>query len=50
MILSRPEKEKMVVELYGQGKTYRQIAQELRISPRDIGLILNKLAGQEKAK
>ena len=48
MLLSRPEKEKMVLELYSQGKTYRQIASNVRISPRDIGLILKKAAGEEK--
>jgi hypothetical protein len=50
VLLSRPEKEKMVLDQYNQGKTYRQIAQAIRISPRDIGLILNKAAGQEKDK
>jgi hypothetical protein len=51
VLLSRPEKEKLVLEMYSQGKTYKQIAQEVRISPRDIGKILNKSAvGSEKEK
>jgi hypothetical protein len=47
-ILTRQERERLVLELYyNQGKTYREIAKEARISPRDIGAILNK-AVQEK--
>ncbi|HYX56328.1 MAG TPA: sigma factor-like helix-turn-helix DNA-binding protein, partial [Nitrososphaeraceae archaeon] len=42
-ILTRQEKERLVIELYyNQGKTYREISKEARISPRDIGVILNK--------
>ena len=42
-ILTRQEKERLVLELYyNQGKTYREISKEARISPRDIGVILNK--------
>ena len=46
-ILTRQERERLVIELYNQGKTYRQISKEARISPRDIGIILNK-AVEEK--
>ena len=42
-ILTRQEKERLVLELYNQGKTYREISKEARISPRDIGVILNKV-------
>ena len=42
-ILTRQERERLVLELYNQGKTYRQISKEARISPRDIGVILNKV-------
>ena len=48
-ILTRQEKERLVLELYNQGKTYREISKEARISPRDIGIILNK-AVEEKTK
>jgi DNA-binding CsgD family transcriptional regulator len=41
-ILTRQERERLVLDLYNQGKTYRQISKEARISPRDIGVILNK--------
>ena len=42
-ILTRQERERLVLELYNQGKTYREISKEARISPRDIGVILNKV-------
>jgi hypothetical protein len=47
-LLTRQERERFVLELYNQGKTYREISKEARISPRDIGVILNK-AMEEKA-
>lgn len=40
--LSAKEKEKYVIELRKQGKTYRKIAHELEISPREISRILKK--------
>jgi DNA-binding CsgD family transcriptional regulator len=48
-ILTRQERERLVLDLYNQGKTYREIAKEARISPRDIGVILNK-ANEEKTE
>jgi hypothetical protein len=42
-ILTRQERERFVLDLYNQGKTYREIAKEARISPHDIGVILNKV-------
>jgi predicted transcriptional regulator len=42
MFQSKQEKEKLVIDLYSQGKTYRQIAEEVRISPNDIHAILKK--------
>ena len=48
-ILTRQERERLVVELYNQGKTYREISKEARISPRDIRIILNK-AFEEKTE
>ena len=42
-ILTRQEKERLVLDLYyNQGKTYREISKEVRISPHDIRVILNK--------
>jgi dimeric dUTPase (all-alpha-NTP-PPase superfamily) len=46
-ILTRQEKERLVLELYNQGKTYREISKEARISPRDIGVILNKVVEEK---
>ncbi len=48
-ILARQERERLVLGLYNQGKTYREISKVTRISPRDIGVILNK-AVEEKSK
>ncbi len=49
-ILTRQERERLVLDLYyNQGKTYREISKVARISPRDIGVILNK-AIEEKAE
>jgi DNA-binding CsgD family transcriptional regulator len=39
-ILTKQERERLVLELYNQGKTYREISKEARISPRYIGVIL----------
>src|ERR687890_68008 len=49
-ILTRQEKERLVLDLYNQGKTYREISKEARISPRDIGVILNKAVEEEKTE
>jgi len=48
-VMTRQERERLVLELYNQGKTYREISKEARISPRDIGVILNK-AVEEKTQ
>jgi hypothetical protein len=48
-ILTRQERERLVLDLYNQGKTYREISKEARISPRDIRIILNK-AFEEKTE
>jgi hypothetical protein len=49
-ILTRQERERLVLELYNQGKTYREISKEARISPRDIGVILNKVMEEKNAE
>src|SRR5215216_7234969 len=43
MVITRKERERLVLELYNQGKTIREIAKEARMSFRDIGVILNKV-------
>src|SRR5215210_5826890 len=49
-ILTRQERERLVQDLYNQGKTYREISKEARISPRDIGVILNKVMEEKKTE
>jgi Mor family transcriptional regulator len=47
-MLTRQEKEKLVINLYNQGKTIRDIAREVRMSFRDIGTILKKASGEKE--
>src|SRR5689334_15998495 len=47
---SREEREQEVVELYKQGKTMREIAQEVHMSFGSIGSIIRKLNGEEDNK
>src|SRR5215204_2191710 len=50
-ILTRQERERLVLDLYyNQGKTYREISKVARISPRDIGVILNKVVEGKKTE
>jgi hypothetical protein len=49
-MLTRQEKERQVIDLYNQNKTYREIAKEIRICPRDIGIILKKASGEKEEK
>jgi hypothetical protein len=46
-ILTRQERERLVLDLYNQGKTIREIAKEVRMLFRDIGVILNKIVGEK---
>jgi hypothetical protein len=48
MVLTRQEKENLVLGLYNQGRTYREIAEEARMSPRDIGIIVNRAADKKE--
>jgi DNA-binding MarR family transcriptional regulator len=49
MFISREEKEKRVIDLYyNQGKTTREIAKELRVSPNYISAALKKKEEEEK--
>ena len=50
MSLTIKEKEKYVLKLRGEGKTYRDIAHELLISPREISRILNKQTVKRRQK
>jgi transposase len=49
MLLSRREKERMVVKLAEEGRTTREIAKEVHISLKSIGKILNKVTGDDIA-
>jgi hypothetical protein len=49
-ILTRQERERLVLDLYNQGKTIREIAKEVRMSFRDIGAILNKALEEKKTE
>jgi hypothetical protein len=43
--LNRREKEKLVVELYESGSSYREIAKKARVSLRDIKVMLDRASG-----
>lgn len=49
MLLSRREKEKLVIKLAEEGRTTRQIAEEVHVSLKTIGRILNKATGDDIA-
>ncbi len=46
--LTREDREQLVLDLYRQGKTRRQIAQVARMSFTDIGDLINKEFGSKK--
>ena len=50
MDISIKEKEKYVLKLREEGKTYREIAHELLMSPREISKILKKANGEMEEK
>lgn len=45
MILNKKEKETLVLELANEGKTSREIAKAVHISPQDIGNIIRRYTG-----
>jgi hypothetical protein len=46
-VLNRQDKEHLVIELYRQGKTIRQIAAAAHLSFTDIGAIIRKIDGRD---
>ena len=44
---SQKVKKKLVIKLYKDEKTYKEIAKMVRISPRDIGKIINEYTGED---
>jgi hypothetical protein len=49
-MLTRQEREQIVLDLYNQGKTIRDIAKEVRMSFRDIGAVLRKEEKERERK
>jgi hypothetical protein len=50
LILSRKQKEVLVIKLANEGKTTREIAKQAHISLKDIGSILRRHTGDENAE
>ena len=50
MLLSKKDKEKLVIKLANEGKTTRDIAKEVHVSLKTIGQILNKATGDDEAE
>jgi len=48
VLISRKEKEKLVIQLAHEGKTTRDIAKQVHISLRDISTIIRKETGDDK--
>jgi transposase len=46
-IIRRQERERLVIDLYNQGKIIREIAKEVRISFRDIKVILDEVVEEK---
>jgi len=47
MILTKREKEHMVIQLASQGRTTRENAKAAHISPKDIGTIIRRFTREE---
>jgi hypothetical protein len=50
MVLMREEKERLVLDLYAQGKSTREIAPIAHVSFRDIGAIIDRKEKEKEAK
>jgi hypothetical protein len=46
-VLNRRDKEQLVIKLHQEGKTIREIAQQVHMSFKDIGTIIRRIDGQE---
>ncbi len=49
MLLTRKQKERLVIKLAEEGKTTRAIAKEVHISLKDIGMIIHRATGDDSA-
>jgi cytidylate kinase len=47
VVLNKQEKEKLVIRLHREGKTFREIAHIGHLSFTDIGKIIRKINGQK---
>ena len=47
-LLNKHQKKALVIELYNQGKTRRQIAEIVHMSFKDIAHIINEYTGEDK--
>jgi len=47
LLISRKEKEKLVIQLAHEGKNTREIAKQVHVSLRDIGTIICKETGDD---
>ena len=50
LLLSRKEKEELVIKLAREGKTTREIAKIVHISLKDIGEIIRKFTGESNSE
>lgn len=50
MVSTGNQRKELVIKLYEEGKTTREIAKELRISLRDIGIILKEYKKEPEPK
>ena len=46
-VLNRWDKEQLVIKLHQEGKTIREVAQQVHMSFKDIGTIIRRIDGQE---
>jgi hypothetical protein len=47
VVLNRRDKEQSVIQLHQEGKTIREVAQQVHTSFKDIGTIIRRIDGQE---
>jgi hypothetical protein len=47
IVLNRRDKEQVVIKLHQEGKTIREVAQQVHMSFKDIGTIIRRIDGQE---
>jgi transposase len=47
ILLNKHQKKALVIELYNQGKTRRQIAEMVHMSFKDIADIINEITGED---